>query len=170
MASAEFQLKTLAKEAIPAAIKRAEHYRLLNESSPAESICLDVLEVEPENQQVLVTLLLALTDQFDHYTSGLFKKACEVLPRIHDEYSRAYYEGIIWERRAKAQAQRANPGSGHSAYDSYIRAMECFEKALPIRPPGNDDAILRWNNCARTIMRKRELRPAPEDAFTTWLE
>ena len=90
MASTEFELKTLAKEALPAAIKRAEHYRNLNESSPAESICRDVLEVDPENQQALVILLLALTDQFAHYTSKLVKKACEILPRLDDEYSRYY--------------------------------------------------------------------------------
>lgn len=170
MATTEFQLKTLAKEAIPAAIKRAEHYRNLNEPSPAESICLDILEVEPENQMALIILVLALTDQFEHYTGALFKKACEVLPRIQDEYSRIYYEGIAWERRAKAQAKRANPGAGHTAYKFYIRAMECFEMASSLRPPGNDDAILRWNNCARTIMRRPDLKPAPDDAFETWLE
>jgi len=31
--------------------------------------------------------------------------------------------------------------------------MDCFEKAEAIRPAGNDDAILRWNGCARIITR-----------------
>ncbi len=170
MANTVFELKTLTKDALPAAIKKAEHYRTLHEPSPAESICLDVLEVDPENQQALVILLLALTDQFAHYTNALFKKVCEILPRLNDEYSRLYYEGIIWERRAKAQAARSTPGSSHKAYHGYCRAMELFEKASTIRPPENDDAILRWNNCARTLMRKQELQPAPDEPFVTWLE
>jgi len=41
--------------ALPAAI---------NEPEEAESICLDILEVDADNQEVLVMLLLAITDQF----------------------------------------------------------------------------------------------------------
>ena len=170
LASTVIGLKTLNKEALPAPIKKAEHYRNLNEPSPAESICLDVLEVDPENQQALVILLLALTDQFAHYTSVLFKKACEILPRLDDEYSRLYYEGIILERQAKALASRSTPSANHKAYHGYCQAMELFEKALAIRPPKNDDAILRWNSCARTLMRKQDLQPAPDEPFMTWLE
>ena len=170
MENPKIALKPLSKEAIPTAINKAEHYRLLNEPSPAESICLDVLEIEPENQQVLVIMLLALTDQFEHNLNPTFKEAQEVLHRLHDDYNRAYYEGIIWERRAKALFSKGVPRCGYMAYNGFRRAMECFEKAAETRPPGNDDAILRWNNCARTIMRREEIKPAPEDAFQTWLE
>ena len=53
------ELKSLHKDAIPAALEKAERYRLLNEPGEAESICLDILHVDPENQQAIVTLLLA---------------------------------------------------------------------------------------------------------------
>ena len=59
-----FELKSLHKEAVPAALERAKHYRLLNESGAAESICLDILQVEPDNQEALVTLVLAMSDRF----------------------------------------------------------------------------------------------------------
>jgi hypothetical protein len=59
-----FQLKPLSKNAIPAALVKAERYRLLNEPGEAESICLDVLQIDPGNQDALVMLILALTDQF----------------------------------------------------------------------------------------------------------
>ena len=59
-----FQLKPLHKDAIPAALAKAERYRLLNEPGEAESICLDVLQVDPGSQDALVMLILALTDQF----------------------------------------------------------------------------------------------------------
>jgi hypothetical protein len=31
--------------------------------------------------------------------------------------------------------------------------MAGYEKAEALREPGNDDAVLRWNTCARLIMR-----------------
>ena len=86
-----FELKALSPDAVPRALAKAERYRLLNEPGEAASICLDALAADSENQEALITLLLALTDQFD------------------------------------------------------------------------DDALLRWNTCARLIMHDRRLVPATED-------
>ena len=38
---------------MPAALEKALRYRLLNEPVEAESICRDVLEVDPDNQAAL---------------------------------------------------------------------------------------------------------------------
>jgi hypothetical protein len=147
-----FELKPLSRESIAAALDKAMRYRLLNEPGEAESICLDVLRIEPENQQALVILLLALTDRFGRgYAVGV-TKAQEVLPRLRDAYERAYYAGIICERRAKCQLQQGGPGSGFEAFEFLREAMTWYEKAEALRPPGNDDALLRWNACARIIM------------------
>jgi hypothetical protein len=147
-----FELKRLSEEAIPAALERALRYRLLNEPAEAESICHDVLAIEPENQEALVMLLLAVTDRFDKgYAVGV-TQAQEVLSRLRDPYERAYYAGIICERRAKAQLRRGHPGARHNAYEFLTEAMSWFEKAEAIRPPKNDDALLHWNTCARIIM------------------
>jgi hypothetical protein len=147
-----FELKPLSREAIPAAIEKAMRYRLLNEPGEAESICHDVLRTEPDNQQALVTLLLALTDRFSKgYSVGL-TQAKELLPRLRAPYEQAYYAGIICERRAKAQLQRGGPGSGFEAYEGLRDAMGWYEKAEALRPSGNDDALLRWNACARIIV------------------
>src|SRR3954465_14231818 len=100
------ELKPITREGIPAALQKAERYRLLNESSAAESICLDVLEIEPGNQEALVSLILAITDQFAEEMSEGVHRAREYLPRLTDSYERAYYAGIICERRARAQLQR----------------------------------------------------------------
>src|SRR5258706_4924352 len=111
-----FELKRLSEDAIPAALERALRYRLLNEPAEAESICHDVLRIDPENQQALVILLLALTDRFGKsYAVGVIH-AQEVLPRLQDPYERTYYAGIISERRAKARLHQGSPGSGHEAY------------------------------------------------------
>ena len=165
-----FELKPLSPEAVPSAVEKAERYRLLNEPGAAESICLDVLQVDPDNQEALVVLLLALTDQFDRWQTGTVDRAREVIPRLGAEYERAYYAGLICERRAKAQVRRGGPGSGFRAYDLFREAMDSYERAERLRPTGNDDAILRWNACARAIMRNPELKPGPQERFEPVLE
>jgi hypothetical protein len=157
-----FALKSLSREGIPAALEKAVRYRLLNEPGEAESICHDVLRIEPDHQQALVTLLLAMTDRFDRgYAVGetQFK---DLLSRLHDAYERAYYAGIICERRAKTLLRQNSPGAGFEAHDLLRDAMSWYEKAEAIRPAGNDDALLRWNACARIIMGNR-LTPRSED-------
>ena len=164
-----FELKPLSKEAIPAALDKAVRYRLLDEPGEAESICHDVLRIEPENQHALVILLLALTDRFGKgYAVGI-TQAQEVLPRLRDPYERAYYAGLVSERRAKAQLRQSGPGSGHAAYQLLREAMARYEKAEAIRPAGNDDALLRWNACARMIMGNK-LTPQQEEKLDLPLE
>ena len=162
-------LKSLSTEAIPSALEKAERYRLLNEPAEAESICLDVLAAEPENQQALTTLLLALTDRFGKGYGVSDTQAKEILARIKGEYERAYYSGILAERRAKAQLARGTPGCHHHAYDGFREAMHWFEKAESVRPTGNDDAVLRWNTCARMIT-KNQLTAREEDQIEPPLE
>jgi hypothetical protein len=162
-AIAHFELKPISRAGVSEALERAERYRLLNEPSLAESICMDVLEVEPENQPALVMLLLSLTDQFGHGIAA--GKARELLPRIKSEYEQHYYAGIIWERSAHAQLRKGAPNASFSAYDAFIQAMHCYEQAIPLRPAANDDAILRWNTCARILMRNPNLRPKPDEAY-----
>ena len=150
-----FDLKPLSKDAIPAALEKAMRYRLLNEPAEAESICHDVLHIEPGNQQAIITLLLALTDRFGKgYAVGITQTQ-EVVDQIRDPYDRAYYAGIVEERRAKALLQQAGPGSGLHAYEFLRDAMALYEEAEAVRPPGNDDALLRWNACARMIMQNK---------------
>jgi hypothetical protein len=33
--------------------------------------------------------------------------------------------------------------------------MEWYERAEQLRPPGNVDAVLRWNSCVRAIEHER---------------
>jgi len=156
------ELKPLSPEAVPAALEKAERYRLLNEPGEAESICLDVLKADPDNSQAIITLLLAQTDRFGKGYGVGDTQAKELLTRLKGEYEKAYYSGILAERRAKAKLAQGTPGSRFYAYDGLRDAMSWFEKAEAIRPPGNDDALLRWNTCAR-IIAKNGLVPKEED-------
>src|SRR5882672_10937259 len=163
-----FELKRLSPEAIPRALEKAERYRLLNEPAQAESICQDILAIDPNHQTALVMLLLALTDQFDR---GLaVKEARELLPRLSGAYERAYYEGLVCERQAKARLGHGGPGSGFAAYEWLREAMGWYEKAETLRPAGNDDAMLRWNTCARMLERSPHLAPPPREPFEPELE
>jgi hypothetical protein len=157
-----FELKTLSLDAVPRALAKAERYRLLNEPAEAESICLDALSIDPDNQALLTTLLLAITDQFAEQGARV-DEARTTAARLRDEYERRYYTGIIHERRAKALLGHHTPRGGVRAYDLLREAMRCFEEAEAIRPPNNDDALLRWNACARLIMRDHQLVPASEE-------
>src|SRR5262245_40456396 len=165
----EFELKKLSGEAVPAALERAERYRLLNEPVQAESICLDIIAVEPGNQQALVCLLLALSEQFGANITEKLDRAWSILPKLRDEYQRVYYQGILLERQARLYMRSETPGSNFSAYDLFREAMRLYEKAEELRPAGNDEALLRWNTCARTIMAER-LEPRPLEDFRPMLE
>ena len=156
------QLKPITHEGIPAALQKAERYRLLNESSAAESICLDVLEIDPANQEALVSLLLAITDQFGDELSDGLHRARAVLPRLTDEYERVYYSGIVCERRARALLHRGALGASEVAAEWFHQAMTWYEKAEAMRPSGNDEAILRWNTCVRMLEQHEHVREAPE--------
>jgi hypothetical protein len=149
------ELKSLHKDAIPAALEKAERYRLLNEPAEAESICLDILAADPENQKALIALFLAVTDRFSKGYGVSDTQAGQILARITGDYERAYYNGILHERRAKAKLAQHSPGAAHYAYDNLREAMRQFEIAEKMRPAGNDDAVLRWNTCARLIEKNR---------------
>lgn len=165
-----YELKRISVHAVPEALERAERYRLLNEPAEAESICLDILESDPNNREATIVLLLALTDQFSDRMKGAYAEARAVLEKLDDEYQQDYYRGVICERRARAHLRSKAVGSGFVAYDWFQRAMESYERAEQKRPEGNDEAILRWNTCARALMRNPELRPSPETAEHHMLE
>ena len=150
---ASFTLRSISRAAIPNALKKAEHYRLLNDAEQAESICRDILAVEADHEQALVVLILAITDQFGRSGGPAVQTALDLVGRLEDEYRRHYYEGLIWERDARAALDK--PMGSSFAYDGFRAAMDCYEQASALRPSDDDEAILRWNACVRTIERAR---------------
>src|SRR5688572_5887772 len=106
-----YETKPIAIESVPSALAKAERYRLLNEPSEAESICQDILAIQPDNEQARISLLLALTDQIPDHPQA-FAKAMATIPQLDNAYDRAYYAGIAWERRAKARLAVNSHGSG----------------------------------------------------------
>lgn len=160
-----FTPKPISRAGVPGALEKAERYRLLNEPEAAESICRDVLAVDPGNQQASVMLLLAITDRFGEGAAEGERRARELLPQIQDPYKRAYYEGVICERRGRAHLHTEHAGSGELAYEWLARAMDCYEKAESLRPPDNDEAVLRWNTCARIIDSREDVRPGVPEAY-----
>ena len=157
-----FELKALNRDAILAALEKAHRYRLLNEPEQAESICEDVLRLDPGNQEALVTLILAITDRFHSARSSSPRTARELLVRLRAEYDREYYAGLIAEREGIAWLRSDKPRCGQAAYVCFREAMGHYEKAEAIRPPANDDALLRWNSCARMIMNNPDVAPVED--------
>jgi hypothetical protein len=157
-----FTLRPISRESVDGSLAKAERYRLLNEPNEAESICRDILAVEPQNRLARVSLILALTDQI-HQDPSAFSSTANVIRDLETEYDRAYYSGIAWERRAKAFYGTGTLASEGHVYAWLIKAMKFFDEAERLAPGGNDDAILRWNACVRFLDRHKELRPATVD-------
>jgi hypothetical protein len=152
-----YDLKPLSRTAVNAALIKAERYRLLNEPGEAESICLDVLAADPDNQQARITLVLALSEQcLEQPSAG--RRAEEIASRLEGEYERNYYSGLVAERRAKAHLRRGGTAM-QGVYEWLTDALECFARAEALRPAGNDDAILRWNACVRVLRQHPNLQP-----------
>jgi hypothetical protein len=157
-----FTLKPIHEDSIDSALAKAERYRLLNEPQEAESICRDILDIDPTNREARVSLILALTDELPDNPAA-FTQAIEAIPVLESSYDRAYYSGIAWERRAKAGISAGGPGSSNYIYDWVVKALRLFEEAERVRPAGNDDAILRWNACVRFLQSHKDLGPKTED-------
>jgi hypothetical protein len=157
-----YQVKPIQREAIPRCLAKADRYRLLNEPREAESICRDILAVEPDHAEALATLLLSLTDQFSPGYQVELAETRAVLGSLRDPYQQTYYTGVTYERWAKAQLARGV--LGEIVYEWFREAMAWYERAERLAPPGNEDAVLRWNTCARTLDRDPSLRAKPEPA------
>jgi hypothetical protein len=145
----ELKLKSISRAGIKEAISKAELYRFLNEPGETESICRDILAVDPDNQIALRLMGLALTDRFTGGGADRYSEAESVFQSLKNPYERLYYTGLVHERRAKALLRSG--AAPHTVVVLFEEAMACFEHAEKIRPEGNDDAILRWNRCVRLL-------------------
>jgi hypothetical protein len=164
-----FALKPLSKDSIDPALGKAEHYRLLNQPRLAESICTDILDIDPGNQKAIIVLLLALTDQFKQASTKSSRQALNLANSLTDEYSKVYYAGIVHERQGAAALNASLPGADYDAYMWYREAMQLYEQANEINKGENDDPILRWNTCARIIM-ENHLHERPSEDYESMLE
>jgi hypothetical protein len=144
-----YRLKRIQPDGIAAALAKADKYRELNQPAEAASICRDVLAIDAENQLALRTLGLALTDQFEPANGQRFTEAQAVFGRLRDAYERAFYAGLAFERHAKAQLGGKLPA--RAVRPLFEQALGRYAEAEALRPAGNDDAVLRWNSCVRTL-------------------
>lgn len=165
----ELHLNRINANAIPAALEKARQYRALQEPEQAESICLDILEVDTQNHDAMIVLILALTDQFSN--SGQLhdpKRVLSLIKGLPDEYERRYYSGLVSERRGRAILGESMSRSFACEY--FLTAMGWYERAQECGPDNNEDAILRWNACLRTIRRERLEPRADRDEVHVQME
>lgn len=158
----EFQLKTISKQGVAEAFSKVTLYRSLNEPEEAESICHDILAVEPENQLAQRLLGLTITDQFTGQATDRYAEVDTLFESLSDPYERHYYKGLLYERRAKAQMRVGRPPQ--VIVPLFNQAMLHFEEAEKIRPSDNDDSVLRWNRCVRLLSKLPHLEPEPQES------
>jgi len=157
------ELKRLSTSALQGALAKAERYRLLGEPEQAQSICEDVLAVDPSNVDAVRMFILSLTDSFPDQDGYSVTRAQELVARLPSEYERAYFSGLVAERRARALLARTGPGRALPAGDLLREALHAFERAEAVKPADNDDALLRWNACVRLFQRYPELQVMDEE-------
>src|SRR4029453_12119448 len=121
----EIKLKPISRVGIASAISKAELYRYLNEPGEAESICQDILAVEPTHQPALRLLGLAITGQFTGTVSDRYAEAAGAFNNLTSDYERAYYSGLLQERKAKTQLKAGRPP--HTVLPIFEEAMRLFE-------------------------------------------
>ena len=158
-------LKRILASGVDAALQKADKYRELNQPGEAESICRDVLAVSPDHQLALRILGLALTDQFDA-SGARVVEAQQIFAALHDPYERAFYGGLACERQAKAQLGARLPF--YSVRPLFDQALAHYAEAETLRPSGNDDAILRWNSCVRTLQATPEFALPESEPRADW--
>lgn len=168
--SKERELKAITRAGVEAALAKARHYRVLNDSAAAESICLDILDVDPTNVEARVTHLLSITDQFDAGRAADLRRAEEAAAALEDPYRNAYYHGILCERWAKSILRRSVPRGDEMAWEWIDKAFGWYAKAEKLRTPGNDEAILRWNACVRLLVARPRVRARTAEAWEPALE
>ncbi len=159
----ELKLKTISKPGIPEAIAKAELYRYLNEPEEAESICRDVLAADANHMLGRRTLGLAITDQFTGGAGDRYDEVERIFRGLAEAYEREYYLGLLHERRVKAQLRAGR--AAHTLLPVLEEAFRCFAEAERLRPPGNDDAILRWNRCIRLLESQPEFTSEQDVGF-----
>ncbi len=159
----QFDLKPIHTDSIEAAMEKMKRYRLLNEPENAESICRDILLVDPDHREARIGLLLCISDQFGRKLTERWTEATAMVETLEGDYDSLYYRGILCERRAKAHFNRRTPQGGCLTHTWLTKAMGYFEQAAEYKPPGVDAAILRWNTCARMIMKYGNIQPPVDD-------
>lgn len=157
----DFTLKNISRAGIAEANAKAERYRFLNQPQESESICLDILAIEPNDQMSLRNLGLAITDQFVGKPTDRYADAEAAFAKLTNPYEKLYYTGIMLERQAKCQLRTGQ--LPHTLLVIFEDAMRAFEQAAAIRPPANDDAILHWNSCVRVLQSREDWRREHQD-------
>lgn len=162
----EYVLKRILPSGVEAALEKADKYRELNQPMEAASICRDVLTVDPDHQLALRILGLALTDQFGPSTGALFAEAERIFAQLRDPYERAFYGGLGCERWAKTQLAARIPL--YAVRPLFDQALAHYAEAESLRPPGNDDPILRWNSCVRALQAVPGFATAEREPRDDW--
>jgi len=162
-------LKDLPQGDMTTALAMAQRCRDVGEPEEAESICLDILASEPGNQQACVNLVLARTDLLDRGLPTGVASARDALAEVTGEYDRAYYDGLICERRARYLLRARGRQSSFVAWEWFGYAMDRFKEAARIEPD-RIEPILRFNTCVRFLQANPQCGPDPDEGEVADIE
>ena len=121
-------LKTISKSGFTEAFQKVELYRYLNEPEEAESICRDILAVEPENQLALRLLGLTLTDQFLGVSSDRYAEVETAFRSLKDAYEPCV---VSAKRKRSARLATMTPSCAGTVASGCCRAAPTLSGREP---------------------------------------
>ena len=157
------ELKTLEKADLDAALATAQASWSEMRADDVESICLDILEADPENQNALELLLRSRIELLKKGLPQGVAHAEELIPRLESDFDKAFFSGMLREGQARYLIEKRGKQSSNVAYSWFRHAMDNFEEAHS-KDPGRIEAQLHWNACLRTLKNNPQCIPPPEDA------
>ena len=123
-----FALKPISHDSVAGALAKAERYRLLNEPSEAESICRDILEVDPANRHARISLILALTDEIPQDERRL-RRAMAAIAGLESAYDRAYYAASPGSGAPRHPCSRGGTASSGHVYEWIVKALQSVRRS-----------------------------------------
>ena len=144
------ELKLIAPKDVPQTIDMAAQCRLRGDDVVAESMCMDVLSQEPENQIALEVLLRIFADRIAVGDKSALADARHVLPKLGDPGTHAFCNALIYEAQARRLTSRSDLPAAAAAQELFSFAVEQFEQAADAAKDPLE-SHLRANACLRAM-------------------
>ena len=154
--------KNLESADLDAALAAAQASWAELRAEETESICLDILELDPNHRSTLDLLLRCRIELLKKGLPQSVARAQELIPQLDSDFDQAFYSGMIREAQARYLLEKRGRATSGVAYSWFRHAMDDFAAASNL-DAGRVEPKLHWNACLRTLENNPQCVPPPED-------
>lgn len=156
-------LKTFKSDDVEAAMAAARTCWAELQIEDTESICQDVLSLDPTNQEAVELLFRSRVSLLSKGLPRGVERAQELVPQFDGDFEKAFFSGLLRENQARYLLDRRGRQASSVAYNWFRHAMDDFEEANR-QDSTRIEATLHWNACLRTLQANPHCAPNPEEA------